>query len=44
MQYVYSKWFGEVLRVHAVGEGTWDLVSARDGETVRYSTSRASDG
>ena len=44
MQYVYSKWFGEVLQVHAVGEGTWDLVSARDGETVRYSTSRASDG
>ena len=34
----------EVLQVHAVGEGTWDLVSARDGETVRYSTSRASDG
>ena len=44
MQYVYSKWFGEVLQVHAVGEGTWDLVSAGDGETGGCSTRRAGDG
>ena len=35
---------GKCCRCTRWGEGTWDLVSARDGETVRYSTSRASDG
>lgn len=43
MRYVYAKWFGEVMQIHDVGDETYDLVAASDGETVRYSTKSGGD-
>ena len=43
MLYVYSKWFGEVLQVHEVGDGEYDLVAKSDGESARYSTRTRDD-
>lgn len=43
MRYVYAKWFGEVLQVHEVGDGEYDLVSSSDRESVRYSTRTRGD-